>query len=311
MKHYRVLFLLAFLSISYSCSSSPIPTEETIDLRPPTLSYKTTIDYSPTLITQTLPSIIHEQSGMAWWQGLIWVINDSNNAPCLYAYDTSGQLKRTVTIANAKNIDWESLAADDTYLYIGDFGNNKGNRKDLKILRIQKSLIANDEEKVEADFISFSWADQTNYSDEQETHNYDCEAFFAYQGQLYLFSKDSTDSKTRMYIVSNKPGNYNLNPILTIDTQFSVTGADISPDGKTIALVGYYNLINSHLFFIYNLDQMNWGLANTVRIHFTSLFAAQTEGVVFDDDNNLFITTEKTRLASHSLYQINWTKLLQ
>ena len=307
MKYYITLILLPLFSIVFGCSSSA----EVIEMNSSKISYKTTIDYSPTLISQTLPSIVEEQSGMIWWKGLIWVINDSGNNPCLYAYDKSGELKQTVTVANAENIDWESLADDDTYLYIGDFGNNEGNRKDLKILRIKKSLISEDDAKVNAEFIYFSWADQTDYTGEQELHNYDCEAFFAYKGLLYLFSKDLEDSKTRIYTVSNKPGTYSLSPITTIDTQFSVTGADISPDGKTIALVGYQNLVNSYLFFIYNLDQMNWESAKTVRIHLTSLFAAQTEGIVFDDNNQLFVTTEKTFLASPSLYQINWTKFLQ
>lgn len=306
MKYIYTLILSALFPICTSCSSSA----EALDLRPTTLSYKTTMDYSPTLITKTLPTVLDEQSGMAWWQGLIWVINDSNNAPNLYAYDMTGALQRTVTIANAKNIDWESLAEDDEYLYIGDFGNNRGNRKDLKVIRVQKSLIAHGETTVDADFIHFSWADQVDYSGEQELHDYDCEAFFAYEGQLYLFSKDRVDYKTRMYIMPNKPSNYELNPVVTIDTQFSVTGADISSDGKTIVLVGYQNLVNSHLFFIYNLNDMNWGLAKTLRIHLSSLFAAQTEGIMFDNKNQLFMTTEKTILASHSLYQINWTKLL-
>ena len=45
---------------------------------------------------------------------------------------------RTIKIDNAKNDDWEELAEDDEFIYIGDFGNNNGKRKNLCIYIIRK-----------------------------------------------------------------------------------------------------------------------------------------------------------------------------
>ena len=50
-----------------------------------------------------------------------------------------GTILRTISIANASNIDWEDLAENDTHLFIADIGNNNGNRQDLKIYTILKS----------------------------------------------------------------------------------------------------------------------------------------------------------------------------
>ena len=52
---------------------------------------------------------------------------------------TNGNVSRTVTIQNAANVDWEDICTDDDYIYIGDFGNNSGNRTNLRIYKVLKS----------------------------------------------------------------------------------------------------------------------------------------------------------------------------
>lgn len=56
---------------------------------------------------------------------LIWVAEDSGNKNKIYGLDTDGKITHTVTLENAKNVDWEDLTADEEgNLYVGDFGNN-------------------------------------------------------------------------------------------------------------------------------------------------------------------------------------------
>ena len=101
-------------------------------------TYNVTI-YNPPL-KYLLPDEVDENSGLAYLNGKLWTINDSGGLPVLYALDTTnGQIVQRIAIANAVNIDWESLADDDQYIYIGDFGNNSGNRDDLSIYRVLKS----------------------------------------------------------------------------------------------------------------------------------------------------------------------------
>ena len=94
-----------------------------------------------TTLIGTLPENVLESSGLIYYNNRLITHNDSGNSPQLYELDSLGsQIFRTITINNATNIDWEDITQDDTYIYVGDFGNNSGNRQDLRIYRIKKSL---------------------------------------------------------------------------------------------------------------------------------------------------------------------------
>lgn len=60
----------------------------------------------------------------------LWVHNDSGHEPELYLISTQGKLLATYYLADATNFDWEDIAigpgpeADETYLYVGDVGDN-------------------------------------------------------------------------------------------------------------------------------------------------------------------------------------------
>ena len=75
---------------------------------------------------------LKEISGAAYFNNGLWVLNDAGNNNNFYRIDPlNGEILQTVTITNAYNIDWEELTCSETDLYIGDFGNNFGNRKNL------------------------------------------------------------------------------------------------------------------------------------------------------------------------------------
>ena len=52
-----------------------------------------------------------------------------------------GQHLQSWPIANALNLDWEALALSPTSVFIGDVGNNMGNRSTLAIYRIDRSAL--------------------------------------------------------------------------------------------------------------------------------------------------------------------------
>ncbi len=263
-----------------------------------------------TLLSSKLPSVVEEQSGMVWYNNLIWVINDSGCLPELYAYDRKGELKRRVKVADADNVDWEALAADENNFYIGDFGNNRGTRKDLKVLKISKSQIDNTALKnVKAEAINFKWSDQTDFSSRNCKHNYDCESLFAFDNKLYLFSKNWLNKKTRIYRLTTTAGNYVIKPLATVNTNFMVTGADVSSDGKVVALVGYKSF-KTYMYFFYDYKNFDFTKGRNKRVCLKTLGAAQTEGVVFDKDDTLYISTESFKGQKPSLYQVYWKSIL-
>lgn len=259
------------------------------------------------LISDQLPKSVNEQSGMVWHKDLFWVINDSDCMPALIAYNEQGELKKTIHITNASNKDWEDLAEDENYIYIGDFGNNRGVRKDLRVLRVLKSDMKSKTE-LKVDSITFAWADQQNFKKRNMKHDFDCEAFFAYGDSLYFFTKNWANKKTRLYSIPKIPGDYQLKPKVEFNVDFMVTGADITADGKTVALVGYKNY-RTYMVLMSNFEGQNFFTGDTLRLDLESLGSAQTEGVVFTDRDELFISTEETR-QPQSLYKVDWAKLL-
>jgi len=267
-----------------------------------------TLVYSPQLISNQLSEKVNEQSGLVWHDDLFWIINDSDCAPELIAYTPKGKLQKVVTISNTNNRDWEDLAEDDTYIYIGDFGNNSGVRTDLRVLRLLKSEIT-DKKEIQVDFITFSWADQKDFSSRNMQHNFDCEAFFAYGDSLYFFTKNWDDKKTRLYSMPKLPGDYKLKPLCEFDVDFMVTAADITTDGKTVALVGYKNF-HTYMMLLSDFEGQDFFGGKALRLDLNALGGSQTEGLVFTDKNELYISCEES-ITPQAIYKVDWEKILR
>ena len=105
-------------------------------------TYNTT-SYSPTIKVDPLSDSVIETSGLQMAGGYLWTFNDRNGKPSLYRIDTvSNNIPQRVILSGATNIDWEDIAFDGTYFYIGDFGNNQtGGRTDLKIYKFSFNAI--------------------------------------------------------------------------------------------------------------------------------------------------------------------------
>ena len=86
---------------------------------------------------------LSEISGIDIWQDtLVVAVNDGGNLPVVYFLTFEGKIVHEVYLKNARNKDWEDLTIgkNDT-LYIGDFGNNLGNRKDRAIYKLDLKRI--------------------------------------------------------------------------------------------------------------------------------------------------------------------------
>ena len=171
-----------------------------------------------------LPSVVEETSGLLFLDGKIITNNDSGDAANLYEIDSlTGTLLRTININNATNVDWEDLADDETYIYIGDFGNNNGTRTDLKIYRILKTDFKNNTQ-VSPEIISFSYEDQSNFNS-SNSHNFDAEAFVVYEDSILIFTKNRGDLKTNVYKIPKIIGNYTAVKVSSANVAGLITGA--------------------------------------------------------------------------------------
>ncbi len=183
------------------------------------------------------PIGLTESSGLINLNGNLWTHNDSGMGSKIFKIDSLGNVLQTVTYKNLRNVDWEAFAQDGDYVYVGDFGNNYGNRKDQTIYKIPKSKMT--DPNADPEKIQFSFADQTDFSIRPQNHSFDMEAMVVINGKIYLFSKDWRNFTTTVYKLTNEPGNHQLQKLQTLDSKCVVTDATYNPISGEIILTGY------------------------------------------------------------------------
>ena len=256
-------------------------------------------NYSLNLVAN-LVDTLSENSGLVWAAGKLYTFNDSGSGTKVYEVTANGTIIRTIHIANSTNVDWEAMTSDSTYFYLGDFGNNNGNRTDLCIYRLLKSEVTNNAlDTVAAEKMNFSWADQLDFTSAYNANDFDCEAFYATEDSLFLFSKNWVDLKTKCYSLPN----YWIDTLdATLNSQFDVDGliTDACKDtiNDRIYLLGYKNNgSNFYTSFIWCL----WDHAsnfifsgNKRRIEIGNvLTVSQTEGITLSDNGTAYVSAEK------------------
>ena len=269
---------------------------------------------------QNLPSFLSESSALCETAEGIWSINDSDNPPALYllrrkAYELWRDSGRVLLDAHfirfdisVKNSDWEALETDGTYLYLGDFGNNLGNRRNLRIVKIPIQALlhtlslntrtTNDSMVVDCtallwEEIRFSYADQTNF-DARRLHNFDCEAMIVEEQRILLLSKNWKNLRCDIYALPKDSGVYVTSRIGHFNPGFLVT--DATSRGNTWYVCGYGPSGNQYI-----------GCINSLHLNgFTRkklpLKPAQIEGIHCDvRTNQIILSTEARKTQAQAI----------
>lgn len=269
-----------------------------------TCEYETTV-YNPTL-KYILPEEIKETSGLIYYNEGLWTINDSGNPSILYKFKPeTGQILQRISLTNTKNKDWEALAQDEECIYIGDIGNNSGNRVKLKIWIVYKEdLPSYGDKSVVPGLIEFSFPDHPRKKiKNKENNNFDCEAMICVKDSLYLFSKNRGDNKTRLYCLPKKEGNYQAELVDTFDSKGLITGADYNRQLKEITLVGYTNKTwQPFIWLLFDFRDNLFFSGNCRRIDLQDITATQTEAVSYTNNRNCVITSEGHPLFLQTAY---------
>src|SRR5690606_4745307 len=106
-------------------------------------------------------------------------------------------------LQNVKNTDWEEIAQDSLYFYIGDFGNNSGRRDTLNIVRVEKQSLLRFMPVV--DYIHFSWPTTTDDEGRKSKVNYNCEAMVVVRDSIFLFTKEREPRRTSLFSIAKAP----------------------------------------------------------------------------------------------------------
>lgn len=260
-----------------------------------------------------LPKTLTENSGIEVISrdSTIWVVNDSGNKDHIYQVGFDGKIRRDINIKHAKNIDWEELTKDnDNNLYIGDFGNNKNKRKDLTIYKIKNPETVKGKE-TDAEKITFNYPEQKDFPPKKKHKYYDAEAFFYLDGYFYLFTKNHTkpfDGISFLYKIPAKKGHHKAERIgeynLCADKDnCKFTAAAISPDKKTVALLGHNRV---WLFSgSENENFFNAPIKETIELQHSS----QKEGLCFLGNDTLLISDEGKGSSGRNLYKLTISRL--
>ncbi|MBC5773971.1 hypothetical protein H8S95_07840 [Pontibacter sp. KCTC 32443] len=228
---------------------------------------------------------IQESSGLARaTDSTFWTHADSG-APDLYLFNLKGDLLHTQPLPVPNNTDWEDLAQDKAeHLYIGAFGNNGNQRRDLKVYKV------NGENMQLTDTIAFSFADQEEFPPPRSRQHYDLEAFFYQNDSLYLFTKSRAfKSITQLYKLPVSGTDKAIVPAEKLRVKSPVTAADIAPDSDMFVLLGYgrlYLFQPSGSTISFNGKRYCLPLGRT----------GQAEAILFLSPQQLLITNEKGKL---------------
>ncbi len=294
------LLLLAAVAVPRAHAQSGCPDPQATNYNPAATSNDGSCQYAPT--TSALPlktqlaDEVAESSGLLYTGGKLWTINDSGNTPVLFRLDsTSGRVVQQVRLSNAANVDWEDLTADAQYVYVGDFGNNNGNRRDLHILRVAQADLGPAATTASAEVINFSYPDQTDFTPRTNQHNYDCEAFFFANDSLHLFTKNWSDLQTRYYTVPAKPGTHVAHLKGTFNVNGLVTAAARNATGTVTGLLGYSTRDGATFVWLLSGYRGTGFLrANKRRIELpNALLIGQAEGLCFVGNTRAFVSNER------------------
>ena len=256
-----------------------------------------------------LPAQVSETSGLLLFKGKILTHNDSGDAANLYEIDSlTGNLLRTITIQNANHVDWEDIAEDDTHIYIGDFGNNNGNRTDLKIYKILKSDVET-KNSISAEQITFSYEDQTDFTSKPNNNNFDAEAMIVLDDFIFIFTKNWVDLTTNVYKIPKTANTYSAIKVSNANVQGLVTGATFY--NNNIMLCGYDTSGIAFLVLINNLPENSDDFfKNDFEKYFLISelgFGNQVEGITAIGNEKFYISREAVNnngtIISQKLFQ--------
>jgi hypothetical protein len=295
MKYYTVIFLLLFITNTFaqiSGCTDPLSTNynPAATINDGSCAYATA-SVAPAA-SVALPATVVETSALITWNGNLYTNNDNTETKLHALNPATGAVVQSLTIPGVTNIDWEEISQDDSYIYIGDFGNNNGgNRTNLKIYKVEKaSLLAG---SPVINIISFSYPEQTSLASTGGNNtDFDCEAFIVSNEKIYLFTKQWVSKKTSVYSLPKTEGTYAATLESTYNVNGLITGVTYLEDKRLVVLTGYSNTVQPFLYLLYDFEGNNFFGGNKRKIN-VSLAFNQTEGITTTNGLDYYVTNEK------------------
>lgn len=210
----------------------------------------------PTVLGQIADRAVGESSGLAASRrnpGLLWTHNDSDDEPYLYCLDLKGASCGTWRVTGAEAFDWEDMAAGpgpragEPYLYVGDIGDNLDQRREIVVYRIPEPAAggngpvpttASPAATVPAEALRLRYPDGARNAEALLVH--------PSTGDVYVVAKDAQSAGVYKAAAPLEPSR--VTTMARVGTVRlgagtrgleQVTGGDIAPDGRRVAVSTY------------------------------------------------------------------------
>jgi len=264
---------------------------------------KATISYTN---RYNLPAVLKESSGLIWWNEKLWSHNDSGGTDSVYAFVSDSPMLYERYHVAVPNKDWEAVAQDEQFIYVGDFGNNKVvQRTDLRVYKIDKNSLL---ERVPiVDTIAFFYPEQTDLSNRKSTEytDFDCEAFVAAGDSLYLFTKQWIGKQTAVYSIPKTQGQHEARQLASYNINGLVTDAEYLPEKRILALCGYSSTyLTQFIHVFYDFEEKNFFDGKIYEFTLNlGAFPHQVEGMTTLDGRIYYVTNEMSRASQQRLHR--------
>ena len=244
-----VILLSGALMMAMSCSPATSKGRQAADPGAFSTNYA-----KPVEVGRIESDDVTESSGLAaslCQPNVLWTHNDSGDDAYIFAMASGGKHLGTWRVTDARNDDWEDIAVYKDpegicYLYIGDIGNNKLSRAQLKIYRIKEPAVSdagaasstkNPLETDPADVALFKYSDTP--------HNAETMMVRQQTGDVYVLTK-RVDGPSLVFKITPTFGS--AQPVVAEGTgaislpsvpNGLLTGGAISSDGTRVILCDY------------------------------------------------------------------------
>lgn len=214
-------------------------------------------DYGPPeRLADIEEAAVTESSGLAASRrhpGLFWTHNDSGGGPFLYLFDRKGRKRGVWKVAGAQSRDWEDIAAGPgptrgrTYIYIGDIGDNNARREEVVVYRVvEPSEMNGSDSSKKKNPLTTEAADAIRLRYPDGAHDAETLLVHPSTGDLYIVTKNAGTSAGVYKLKAPHDASATATLARVGEIEFPdlfgvlITGGDISPDGRAVALCNYF-----------------------------------------------------------------------
>jgi len=224
--------------------------------------------------------------------GLLWLEEDSGNAPWVYAASPkTGEVRAAIEVQNATNRDWEDIARANGRLWVGDVGDNATARSEIQVYWFPepRSLAPS---AVTPNVLTLRYPGGI-------AHNAEAMIVDGRSDRLVIFEKRS-EAPARVYVadVSGVRGDaqLDLREVAEVPMRY-VTAADVTARGIIVK--------NNSISLLYPWEGR--ALVRTLRHgHSCPIELPNSEAVAFSLDGNQMYTIPEGRDAEVHRIAVQW-----